>query len=324
MIFDIYQLHFQTALHLSKGKLNTYESSETTIHSDTLKSALFVSLLHLYDESVATDFMCKVQVSSAFPFDKEHHWLPRPLSFSFAKETAENRKEFKDVKLFTTTQFAQILRGEQPTLEYDENGVKQPKIWKTDVTQRVKINYEEDSEPFYLQKLYPQNKETSGLYFIVQINDFDAAKLAAAMKLLGDNGLGLQRTLGNGQFIAKPKKLTINLPDNGTAWVALSLYRPEVKAEIENVLDKSHYQFIKRGGWMASPEHEEHLGIRKQAVMMFTEGSVFGFEEQAQNTVMIKGKVENLAPKELSAKILELEHKVFRDGKAIFLPMVNA
>lgn len=317
MIFDIYKLKFQTPLHLSKGKLNSYESSDTVLHSDTLKSALFVSMLHLYSETEANVFMDTVQVSSAFPFDETACWLPRPLSFSFGDtETADNRKVFKKINFFIPSQYAQILRGGQPVLEYDENTKPiQPDIWKRDVTQRVKINYEEDSEPFYLEKLYPQNKE-SGLYFIFQLNGYDASKLAAAMKLLGDNGIGLQRTLGNGQFISEKDTLDIDLPNNATSWVALSLYRPKDKVEIENILENSHYQFIKRGGWIASPEHEEHLSIRKQAIMMFTEGSVFGFNETG-NSVLIKGEKENVRPDWNDEKL----HKVYRDGKAIFLPM---
>ena len=42
MSFDIIRLHFRQPLHLSRGKLNTYESSEHTLHSDTLQAALFV------------------------------------------------------------------------------------------------------------------------------------------------------------------------------------------------------------------------------------------------------------------------------------------
>ncbi len=317
MTFHIYKLRFQTALHLSKGKLNSYESSDATLHSDTLKSALFVSMLHLYDETEANAFMDSVQVSSAFPFDKEHYWLPRPLSFKFDHETPDNRKALKAVKFFTASDYVKILRGQQP---YDLDNPVQPDIWERDVTQRVKINYESDSEPFYLEKLYPKDNATSGLYFIFNItNGFDANKLKAAMKLLGDNGLGLQRTLGNGQFTSEEEVLPIDLPDNPTAWVALSLYRPENKAEIETVLADSHYQFIKRGGWIASPEYEEHLSIRKQAVMLFTEGSVFGFNETGQPH-LIKGFKEEVQPHG-TEDFKPINHKIFRDGKAIFLPM---
>ena len=100
MTFDIYKLRFQTPLHISKGKLNSYESSESMLHSDTIKSALFVSLLNLYEETVASDFMEKVTVSSAFPFNVTGCWLPKPLSFSFGDlETAENRKKLKKIEI---------------------------------------------------------------------------------------------------------------------------------------------------------------------------------------------------------------------------------
>ena len=315
MIFDIYKLSFKSPLHLSKGKLNSYESSDVTLHSDTIKSALFVSMLQLYNVAEANNFMETVNVSSAFPFNELGCWLPKPLSFSFgALETSDNRKKLKQIKFFTSAQYTQVLNGETPILDKD---FLQPKVWKSDITQRVKINYYKDSEPFYLEKLYPEN-ENSGLYFIFLLNGFEAAKLNAAMNLLGDNGFGLQRTLGNGQFEPTKSNLEIELPENSTAWVSLSLYRPKNKEEIGNVLEKSSYQYIKRGGWISSPEHEEHLSIRKQAVMMFTEGSVFGFEER-RNSILIKGMKENLRPLWNEEKL----HNVYRDGNAIFLPILN-
>lgn len=316
--YDIYKLYFQTPMHISIGKLNSYESSDDRLHSDTLKSALFVSLLQLYGETEAKAFMEAVQVSSAFPFDEQGCWLPRPLSFSFGTmETPDNRKALKKIQYFTVTQYAQILRGDTPKLDLDANGQpRQPKIWEKDVTQRVKINYDDDSEPFYLEKLYPVNNKTAGLYFIFS-GTYDAQKLWAAVRLLGDNGIGLQRGLGNGQFEPLKAEMTIDFPTNPNAWVALSLYRPKNQAEIETILPNSYYQFLKRGGWIASPQYDEHLSVRKQAVMMFTEGSVFGFQEQGESH-LIKGVVENVRPAWDDDRL----HDVYRDGRAIFLPMI--
>jgi CRISPR-associated protein Csm4 len=316
--FDIYKLYFRTPLHISKGKLNTYESSDDRLHSDTLKSALFVCLLQLYGETEANVFMDSVKLSSAFPFDDKHYWLPRPLSFSFAQlETPDNRKALKKIQYFTLGQYAEILRGGLPTLEYDANQkANQPNIWIREVTQRVKINYDDDSEPFYLEKLYPAQKN-AGLFFIFT-GDYDKDKLNAAVRLLGDNGIGLQKGLGNGQFEAVSTTISLQLPKDASSWVSLSLYRPENKAEIENGLEQSHYQFLKRGGWIASPQFDEHLSVRKQAVMMFTEGSVFEFETTNQ-PYLIKGIKENVRPIWNDERL----HDVHRDGKAIFLPIKN-
>ena len=313
--FKIIKLYFKTALHISKGKNGSYESSESVLHSDTLKSAIYVSLRQLYrDENIFKTFMDDVVLSSAFPFvdvgDTQGYWLPRPLTYRSIHETPENRKEYKKVNYVTTSQMSHILRGKHPTDLVKNGKANQPNIWKRDTTQRVKINYDDDSEPFYLEKMYPHDKANSGLYFIIQENGFDNSKLKAALKLLGDNGIGLQRGLGNGQFSFKEDSFEIDLPQ-GQSWVSLSIFRPK-KDSIISFLDKSDYQFIKRGGWISSPEDEQFLSIRKKSIMMFTEGSVFAFGDKP-----VEGVVENIRPLWNDNDL----HPIFRDGKAIFLPM---
>jgi CRISPR/Cas system CSM-associated protein Csm4 (group 5 of RAMP superfamily) len=96
--FKIYKLTFQTPLHLSKGKTGSYESSDAVLHSDTIKSALYVAALQL-DRKVFADKMLKeLTISSAFPFDSTGCWLPRPLGFSFSDEISTNRKEQKRIR----------------------------------------------------------------------------------------------------------------------------------------------------------------------------------------------------------------------------------
>jgi CRISPR-associated protein Csm4 len=331
MTFTIFKLTFLAPLHLSRGKLNSYESSDTTLHSDTIKAALFVTAKQLFGLEHAEAMHERVRISSAFPFDKEGCWLPRPLGYSFAEETANNRKEFKGIQFFTLQQFNDVIKKKKPTILYDEEmKVVEPKIWKRDTTQRVKINDDKDNDPFYLEKLYPKSAD-AGLYFIALSDDkngtyteeslFEDKVFESALKLLGDNGIGLQRGLGNGHFSYQKDTITIDLPQEAANWMALSLYCPKDENEIKDVIHQSNYQFMKRGGWLNSAEEEEHLTIRKQAVMMFTEGSVFAFPSQ-QAAFIIKGEIKEVAPKEpLPPDIPKLNHKVFRDGKAIFLPI---
>lgn len=313
--FHVYKLYFQTSLHLSRGKQGSYESSDHALHSDTLKSALYACMRQLFaDETLSKNFMDKVTLSSAFPFqDHEKEtifWLPRPLIYRSKYENADNRKKFKGINYVTVAQMSLILRGEHPSDLLKDGKAYQPKIWEQDTTQRVKINYGDDSEPFYLEKLYPQNKDSSGLYFIVS-GDVNTQSLEAALRLLGDNGIGLQRNLGNGQFKYKKDSFTMSLPEKNTAWVALSLFRPNKEDLTKDCLDNSFYQFTKRGGWISSAEDEAFLSIRKKSIMMFTEGSIFAFGEKT-----LRGKVENIRP-DWDTPL----HEIFRDGKAIFLPI---
>jgi CRISPR-associated protein Csm4 len=319
--FNVYKLYFKTALHLSRGKNNSYESSDHVLHSDTIKSALYATMrLLISDEVLLQQFLEQVTVSSAFPFTDDAsqttYWLPRPLNYRSDRETPDNRKEYKKINYVLATQMAKILSGQHPDDFLDAQGKsKQPEIWQRDTTQRVKINYGDDSEPFYLEKLYPKNPETSGLYFIVQ-GDFDSKILHATLNLMGENGIGLQKNLGNGQFrwTTQESGLQLEVPEKRTHWVNLSLFRPK-RAAVEAILDKSTYQFMKRGGWIASSGNDRFLSIRKKAIMMFTEGSVFAFGDAAAT-----GVIENLRPDwdDTENKL----HPIYRDGKAIFLPML--
>lgn len=313
--FKIFKLTFTSPLHLSRGKMNTYESSDITLHSDTLKSAIYVAALQLDMKLWADDFMENMTISSAFPFDAKGCYLPMPLSY-YPEVKTDERKAFKSVKFLTIKQFEAIAKGETTDVLDAERKANQPKIWERDTTQRVKINLEGDSEPFYVEKLYPE--KGSGLYFMAQSESVDFTKLRAALRLLQDNGIGLQKGLGNGQFTFEEETLQIDLASNANAWLNLSLYRPIASELTDTMLKKSSYQFKKRGGWIASPAQEDNISLRKKAVLMFTEGSVFSFEN-IDNQAIVKGKVENIKP-----DTNQIEHPIWRDGKAIFLPITIA
>ena len=139
------------------------------------------------------------------------------------------------------------------------------------------------------------------------------------MKLLGENGVGLQRNLGNGRFGFENSTMKLDLPQNAENWISLSLYRPTNELELNDSLEKksTNYQFIKRGGWISSPEDDEHIKVRKKSVMMFTVGSVFAFGVQNEN-ILQKGKSVNLKP-DWDMPM----NDIYRDGKAFFLPMKN-
>jgi len=321
MNFQLVRLRFRQPLHLSRGKLNTYESSEHTLHSDTLQAALFVCALQLYNETTALDFQKKVIISSAFPFDEEGEWLPRPLHLRL-DDDPDTRKELKKVRYLKKTHFEKVLRGVKPTAAelLDDNGIAiQPKIWKEDVTQRVLIDrVNAGSTPFYLEKLYPVNRhEDRGLYVLIQNNGF--AKLKNLFRLLGDNGIGLQRSLGNGTFDIEKLEIedcSFNLPDTPSAWVNLSLYRPEDETEVGKIqFQDSQYQLLKRGGWLSSPDDTRHMSLRKKSVLMFSEGSVLVFGD-GEAGGFVRGKMEDLDPRE------DVSHPVYRDGRGIFLPMI--
>lgn len=320
MTFDVVHLHFKQPLHLSRGKMNTYESSDGTLHSDTLQAALYVAALQLYGKETAEDFRKRVRFSSAFPYDEQiGYWLPKPLSF-VPKDDPDLRKDLKKIRYIRLTHFQQILRGEIPSNDALLE-IKQPEIWKNDTTQRVLIDrVSSRGMPFYLEKLYPEKRhEDRGLFILAHITEGAFPQLENLFRLLADNGIGLQRGLGNGRFHFEYKKagLSLELPSGASSWVSLSLFRPEA-GEIDIIkLDHSRYQLIKRGGWVSSPANASHMSLRKKSVLMFSEGSVLAFGDVASSSVLVRGAIEDLRPKDWQG----FAHEVWRDGKGIFLPM---
>ena len=101
------------------------------------------------------------------------------------------------------------------------------------------------------------------------------------------------------------------------AYRPLSSLSEEEREEIENEIDKCYYQLTKRGGYISSPQQEIHLSIRKRSIYMFTEGSIFPYDENRT------GKLVNLNPNSevLEAKQITIKHPIWRDGQAIFVPM---
>lgn len=318
MTFKIVKLRFRQPVHFSRGKMDTYESSDTMLHSDTIQAALYVAALQLHSPEVAEAFRKTVRVSSAFPYtDADGCWLPKPMGFY--PPDAENSKELKKLRFLRSGDFQKLMNGVKP-LTSDLLSVDQPEIWKAETTQRVLLDrLTLRGMPFYLEKLYPVAKHKDrGLYFIVEMEGGDFPMLQSLMEYLSDTGFGLQRSLGNGvfEFSIVEDELKLDLPTNAKSWVNLSLFRPSENDLNNTLFDNSYYQLTKRGGWIASPEIDSHASLRKKSVMMFSEGSVLSFKDTTASSILSRGEIENLKPEWVG-----FLHPIWRDGRAIFLPI---
>ena len=326
LTFPIYELDFgNAALHLSRGKSNTYTDSDALLHSDSIKSAIFSTAIELFGASKATAaFFDQFKVSSAFPVVKNKYFLPKPAHFNV--ETG--RKDLNDVQFLEVKfweKYAQGLQDEDDLVSAAQLSTS----FKSEATQRVWIKYAyEDEElkeadydklkgtafnpnstPFYIEKNFM--KEDHKLYFMMQITEGVEAEaflkdMDGIMRLLGDNGIGLQRSVGNGHFVAQRKHLTLNVPTTPNAQMSLSLFCPKDAPTLTHVnLNQSFYKLIKRGGWISTPI----TTLRKRSIYMFTEGSVF------KTTTPPTGDKKDLTPTVFK------DHDIWRDGNALFLPI---
>lgn len=324
---ELVKLNFTSPLHLSRGK-SGLDSSFELIHSDTLKSALYVCAMDLDMDIIKGDkseaFFNSFSISSAFPFVNNEYFFPKPEWMS-AKLTnslkTEFKKDFKKIRYFSQSFFEQILRGGLEKL--DESNFKNTKYYTatnlskglpftSETVQRVVIsrNYEEDAGTFYTERLYFQ--KGCGLFFLIHIHDEKyRSAIAAALRLLGDNGIGSDKTVGNGQFEASDfQSFSLETEENANKQISLSLFCPKDKDVFtKDFLENSAYSLTKRGGYLANPEDFKQSTLRKKSVFMFTEGSVF-----PRSSTELKGKVVNLKPDK------DVTHAVWRDGNDFFLP----
>jgi len=140
-----------------------------------------------------------------------------------------------------------------------------------------------------------------------------------ALRILGDEGIGGERSAGHGQFrLHGPYELdSLPSPIPGKRFLTLSLYYPK-PGELKDALqgDDVHYQFSVRRGWMSSPNMRKSVttgqiasgsGLRRKSVHMFAEGSLLYWPSKGG----VLGSLADVTPGEFPAP-----HPVFRYGLA--------
>jgi CRISPR-associated protein Csm4 len=335
LTYSVFKLHFRSPLHLSKGKTDDYGESEELLHADTLKSALYVCARQVLGAEAVGDtdtFFRRFCISSAFPFMGNELFFPKPqarIQPFLAEDVPEERqaKKHKKVQFLGQSYFEDLITHQRRYLSPDDftadgrfvsdhphvRALGNAPLFATDVQQRVTIpaNYEEDPLPYYVDRLY--FSQDAGLWFAFTGNDDQArADVLAALKLLGDNGIGTDRSVGNGQFEVSETTLTLTVPDQPTHEMLLSLWCPKQAELTPDFLQQSSYGLIKRGGYIASPDRMEHLTYRKKSIYMFTEGSVFQHRPDQQLT----GKIVDLKP-----DTPDVQQHIWRDGLALTIPI---
>lgn len=146
--------------------------------------------------------------------------------------------------------------------------------------------------------------------------------MQACLRLLADNGIGTDRSSGNGAFEWTSEDwdtLQLEVPDNPAGrWMALSLFIPKTEKDM-GVLGQAAYELTKRGGYISSSTDEDYalLTIRKKSVYAFEEGSMLQCDDAPE------GQIVDLRPNESLLNNKEQKtalHPVYRSGRALFIP----
>jgi CRISPR-associated protein Csm4 len=153
----------------------------------------------------------------------------------------------------------------------------------------------------------------AGLYFLLEFptgNSALEADLHQALALLGEEGIGGERSSGAGRFTVQEWgdlpadwQEVVNF-EQGNHHSLVSLFWEDTITN-DWLGDSARYAIQERGGWIASPFSGRQL--RRKKVQMFTEGSVFAHRPQ--------GQLADVTPQGFS------KHSIYRSGLALSLPV---
>jgi len=322
----ICKLEPRGAFHLGE-KEAVLEHTSDYIHSDTLFSAICNAYRLLYGNEELKGVLKPFEdreppflISSAFPYVDKILLFPTP---KMPKKGFEEKK-FKHVEFISQTIFDHIVSGEDIELKEEnlmqsnhvlvtseeKSNIETTEIWNSKEVPRVAIDRRTSSTSIYHfgEVSFADN---CGLYFLMDLRMKEyEGKVEAAIRLLGDEGIGGDRTYGKGLFKAEFKETGTEMEmdtKSGNHFVTLSLYYP-MEGEIS--LSDGYYELINRGGWIYS---QEAKNLRRRTVRMFSEGSMFKFINT--NKSGLYGGLVDVKPEEFT------EHSVYRYGYAFTVPM---
>lgn len=289
-----YHLNFTAPLHPGIEGIGQ-ERVEHTIRSDTLWGALAQCWSLLYPESPQTLAQtCPFTVSSCFPTIAGRRYYPLPLGALdqfFSADNGPDNKELKRVTYLVESLLFSYLSGTDigPTdlkthgnffpqlagVEVEEPGQQPLDYLKTNQIPHLQVSRStggaEAGYFFYASDLYFDQSTGGGLFFLAQCDEAFRSRFEGALRLLGDTGLGADRSIGRGTFSFTSTPVTFPEIEQPNRFLLLSLLFPTV-AEIEaDLLRNADYHLVRRSGFAAAPGV---AGKRRPDLWMLAEGSV--------------------------------------------------
>jgi len=340
--FSIARLAFTAPLHIGSVR-EDFVPSEEMIRSDTL----YAAIMHVWDMlGYEVPKEPPFAISSLFPYKKVDntiiHFLPVPLTkpaFDVEKGSSDKNPKFekqrKKIQWADADAFGKITRGEKLAVGvFDEEAAAFKNlqgtyysqetvgaIFRKQTTPRTKISRDgsEDTTIFYIERLHFE--PDAGLYLIFQADTPESEKkLKNALEVLQDEGIGTDRTVGNGFFRVSYDTLSLDLPVSNGLYTNLSLFCPENSAQLSPMMEvPAQWELIKRGGWITASSMNTW---RKQDTHMFREGSVFHLPpNQVNNNSPIQqvGYTRDVTPE---IALPNKSHSIYRTGKALFIPIL--
>ncbi|SHM86398.1 CRISPR-associated protein Csm4 [Caldanaerovirga acetigignens] len=299
------KLKFKGPVHFGyKEKMDNL--TEYVVHSDTIFSGIMSCYNLLYGkdkaDKLADNFVNGVYLfenSSAFIYVGEDYLLPRPINLDLYDLVGDYKKA-KKVKYISEDILGDKCRSGVCKGQFLLKGDYKGDVVRILERPRVVLDRLSNSSNIYYISSCVFD-ENAGLWFYLKVDPSVEREILAAIRLLGDEGLGGERTYGLGCF--EPTFVEAKDDEKSSdEYLLLSLYSPSQEDDLRDSL--FGYDFIERGGYVYSIYSSD---IKKRRIRMLVEGSVFRKK--------LRGTVIDVTPEGFEG------HRVLRYGVAFLKPL---
>lgn len=237
--------------------------------------------------------------------EKESEILTASFSLLNSKDATVIGGEFLCLK--------EELRGwEFEERAYFRTEIELPKV-KVHTTELEDRFYTETNIQFLTMKSRNGQVANGGFYVLIKTNENlsqeEYAELITAFRILADEGIGGERSIGCGQF-ERIEEVTIDgfpVTQSSTPkyFLGLSLFSPNSQSEFDAA---RQYELIWRGGGSIGKYGD--VEAHRKRVRLIAEGAILKGE--------VKGRLVDISP-DVSSNLL---NKIYRNGKAFTIPIL--
>lgn len=307
------RLKFKSAISVGNGELSQGENFKGILHSDTIFSALINEWVRIFgnNENEIENLISKLnsstppfRISSAFPYFLNYYYIPLP--YGTEEIYMESLKEVKFLELFD---FLSLAAGDHERLK--KIRIKNPldRIMYDFTSPRVTIDRTIASSNVYQSSGWLMHQD-AGNYFLIDLKDEGIKdKLAVCIRMLGESGIGGDRSIGFGAFEAD-----ISNADDIDGWS--ELFKEREGGDVfycslslccplnDEAKEAVSYRIVPRKGWIFS--HSSAKQMKRRGCRMFAEGSIF--------KKPVRGQVVDVTP-----SIFRQEHNIYRYGLGMMI-----
>src|SRR3989338_7014355 len=313
----LYKLKFKSPAHFGDTGIDL-ENVQETVSSDALFSAILNVMNIYYGSEAVTELIDKFKtsppflISSLFVYNGNNYFLPKPLDDSNIPSEIKKKKgkELKNMKWLSGVNLTEddIDKMDESQKHYSEG-------FKREIRPRVTLDrITQQSAIYHCGYIY--FKENSGLYGLAAFRDDSSIQVFQKLiELLGNTGLGGERTYGCGMFEVKFERVKGVFQDivfnAGSKYALLSLYHPAENEQLNLKANILSYEIARKSGWITSGR--DALPLKRKSVGFITEGSVF----KSKPT----GDIVDVTPDKAGTDALN--HRIYRYGYAFTAPLIT-